>query len=163
MAEISFRSAWDKQDAALMRDAREFWLGLGGAVTPGEVDERLPQLCALAYADGKVVGLSTAYIYDYPRLRSRFAFYRTNVAEGFRRQRLAVKLCAYSRDRLQEWAGENPEVKLQGLFIVLQAKEFKKDQRVPLARRGDLDFVLIGYTPGGYQMRVVWFEGATVE
>jgi len=163
MAEISFRLAWEKNDPVLQRDAREFWLGLGGAVTPQEIEERVTQLCALAYAGGKVVALSTISLYDYPRLRSRFAYYRTSVAEGFRRQRMAVRLCAYSRDRLQEWARENPEVGLQGLFIVLQAKEFKRDQHVPVARRDDVEFVLVGYTPGGYQLRIVWFDGASVE
>jgi hypothetical protein len=49
------------------------------------------------------------------------------------------------------------------LFIVIEAEEFRGRQHVPLARQLDLNLVLVGYTPKGYQMRVVWFPDATVE
>jgi GNAT superfamily N-acetyltransferase len=163
MAEIEFRLAWGRNDAAMERDAKGFWRALD-ALPPEEIDERAKQLCAVAYeAGGKVVAVSTVHLQDFPRLRSRFFYYRTTVDPGHRRQRLASRLCVYSRDRLNEWAREHPEEKLKGLFILIEAEEFRGRQHVPVAKQLDLDLILVGYTPTGYQMRIVWFKDATVE
>jgi hypothetical protein len=75
MAEITFRNAWRKSDAALVRDAREFWRSLD-VLSPEQIDERASELCALAYSEGRVVGASTANVFAFPRLRSRFASIR---------------------------------------------------------------------------------------
>lgn len=130
---------------------------------PDEIEERASQFCALAYNDGQVVAASTGHLFDFPRLRSRFVYYRTIVDASVRRQRLASRLCVFSRDRLAEWVREHPEEKAQGLFIVIQADEFKHRQHVPVARQLSLDLVLVGYSPSGHQMRVVWFPDANVE
>jgi GNAT superfamily N-acetyltransferase len=163
MAEVEFRLAWGRDDAAMERDARGFWKALD-ALPPDEIEERAKQLCAVAYeAGGKVAAVSTVHLLDFPRLRSRFFYYRTTVDPLSRRQRLASRLCAYSRDRLNEWAREHPEENVKGLFIVIEAEEFRGRQHVPVARQLDFDLVLVGYTPGGYQMRIVWFPDAVVE
>lgn len=162
MADIEFRTVWGKSEPNLVRDAREFWLKLD-ALEPNQLDERAKQLCAMAYSGGQVAAVSTVHLFDFPRLRSRFFYYRTTVDPGFRRQRLASRLCVYSRDRLAEWSREHPEDKVKGLFIVIEAEEFRSRQHVPIAKQLDLNLVLVGYTPSGYQMRVVWFSDASVE
>lgn len=145
-----------------MRDAREFWLALD-ALEPQQIDERAKQLCAVAYEGGSLVAVSTVHFFDFPRLRSRFFYYRTTVAPGQRRQRLASRLCVYSRDQLAQWSREHPEEKMKGLFIVIEAEEFRSRQHVPVATQLDLKLILVGYTPTGHQLRVVWFPDATVE
>lgn len=162
MSDITFLTAWRKQDAELVRDAHAFWREQD-VMSAEDMAQRIKELCALAYVDGKVAAVSTAHLYDFPRLRSRFAYYRTIVDSKFRRKNLASRLCVYSRDRLAEWARENPEEKIKGLFIVLQAEEFRHRQHVPIGTQLDLKLVLVGYTPGGYQIRIVWFPDATVE
>jgi hypothetical protein len=132
-------------------------------MTPEEMDQRASELCALAYADGKVAAVSTVHLFDFARLRSRFFYYRTTVGPDHRRKNLASRLCVYSRDRLAEWSREHPEEKMKGLFIVIQAEEFRHRQHVPIATQLDLKLVLVGYTPNNYQLRIVWFPGATVE
>ena len=162
MAELEYHNAWHKSDPELMGDARAFWEELG-QVPEEEIEERLPQLCAIAYDSGKVVGVSTAYPYIYPRLRSRFAYYRTAIDPNYRRKRVAASLCSFSWRVIGDWAKEHPEEELQGLFIILQAKEFKSRQRNPMVHLLGITYSLVGYTPSGYQMRVVWFENADVE
>lgn len=163
MVQVSFQFAWRNADPDFVGDARAFWREIGVVMTPEEMDQRANELCALAYADGKVAAVSTTHLFDLPRLRSRFFYYRTVVGAGFRRQNLASRLCVYSRDRLADWSREHPEEKMKGLFIVIQAEEFRNRQHVPIATQLDLKLVLVGYTTGGYQMRVVWFDDATVE
>jgi len=162
MADIKFRLGWGRQDQQLIADARQFWRDMD-VMSPEDIEARVKQLCALAYADGKVAAVSTVHLYDFPRLRSRFAYYRTIVSPDFRKQNLASRLCVYSRDELAQWARENPEEKIKGLFIILEAEEFRHRQHVPIGTQLDLKLVLVGYTPSGYQMRVVWFDDATVE
>lgn len=163
MAEVDFRSAWTKNDQNMMADVRAFWRALGGVVTRDEIAERLPQLCAVAYDGDRVAAVSTAGLYDFPRLRSRFAYYRTTVGPAYRRQRLAARLCTFSTGLLKEWGHAHPEEKLKGVFIVLQAKEFRERQRQPFVQLLGLNYTLVGFTPGGYQMRVVWFDDALLE
>lgn len=162
MSEIEFRNAWRRQDPDLVCEAKEFWRRQD-VLAPEQIEERATQLCALAYANGEVAAASTVHLFEFPRLRSRFAYYRTMVSPEFRRKNLASRLCSYSRLRLSEWSRENPEEKLKGLFIVLEAEEFRHRQHVPIGIQLDFKLVLVGYTPSGYQMRVVWFDDATVE
>jgi GNAT superfamily N-acetyltransferase len=162
MADVEFRFAWGRRDQKLIDDARQFWREQD-VMSPEDIEARAEQLCALAYSNGKVVAVSTVHPYDYLRLRARFAYYRTMVSPDFRRQDLASRLCVYSRDGLAEWAREHPEEKFKGLFIVMQAEEFRDRQHVPTIIQLDLKLVLVGYTPDGSQIRVVWFDDATVE
>jgi hypothetical protein len=164
MADVTFHTAWRKSDPDLVRDAKAFWHGIGVVMTPEETEQRASELCALAYADGKVAAVSTASPYFYPLLRTRFAYYRTMVAPEFRQQVLASRLCVYSRDLLETWSREHPEEGLMGLFIVLQAEEFIKGRRhTPITMQLSLQMVLVGLTREGHHMRIVWFDNATVE
>jgi len=164
MAEFEYRFAWRKDDPALVRDAKAFWRNLA-VLSPEDMEERAGQLCAAAYRRNELIAAATVHLFDWPRLRARFAYYRTMVAPDVRHRNLASHLCVYSRDLLAQWARENPEERLKGLFIVLQAEEFRHHKHVhlPVGQQLDLDLVLVGYTPGGHQIRVVWFKDATVE
>jgi hypothetical protein len=162
MPEITFRTAWRRDDAALIRDAKQFWRGLGLAMSEEEAGERARELCAVAYEGNKLVAVSTAMPYIYPRLRSRFAFYRSMVAPEFRRQNLASRLCVYSRDVLANWSFAHPEEKLMGLLIVFESDQFKGHRNAPIALQLGLQLYLVGYKIDDH-IRVVWFNHATVE
>ncbi len=131
MAEIKFRTAWRQQDPQLIRDASEFWRGLD-VMSPEDIEERTSQLCALAYADGKVVAVSTVHLYDFPRLRSRFAYYRTMSAPDFRQPKPASRLCVYSRDGLRNGRARIRKRKSKGYSSVLEAEEFRHASTFPL-------------------------------
>jgi hypothetical protein len=162
MSEITFRAVWRRNDAEIVRDAKQFWRGLGLAMSEEEADERARELCAVAYEGDKLVAVSTAMPYFYPRLRSRLAFYRSMVAPEFRRRNLASRLCVYSRDLLAGWSIEHPEEKLMGLLIVFESDQFKGHRNAPVAVQLGLQLYLVGYK-GDDHIRVVWFDYATVE
>jgi len=164
MSDIEFRAAWRRQDPDLVGDARKFWRTLD-VLSPEQIEERAGQLCAVACRGSEIIAASTVHLIDWPRLRARFAYYRTIVSPDVRHKNLASRLCVYSRDLLGHWARENPEERLKGLFIVLEAEEFRHHKHVhlPVGRQLDLDLILVGYTPSGHQIRVVWLKDATVE
>lgn len=162
MTDITFRTVWRQQEPEAIRDAQGFWRGLG-VLSPEEIDGRVNELCAVAYVDGELAAASTIVLLEFPPLRSRFAYYRTIVAPHFRKQRLASRLCVYSHDRLAEWAREHPEEKIKGLLIALEAEEFRHVRRMPVWKVLELHLIFMGYTPNGYQRRIVWFPDVTVE
>ena len=91
MADITFRAAWRRNDPEIVRDAKACWHRLGVMMSPEEFggERTRSELCGVAYADGKLIAVSSALPYLYPRLRARFAFYRSMVAPEFRRQNRA--------------------------------------------------------------------------
>ena len=164
MPNIEFRFAWNGREPEVLRTAQQFWRDLGDALTADEIEERSAELCAAAYSASQMIAVSTVKLTDYPRLGGRFAFYRTVVAPDFRRQGVAARLCAYSRDRLGQWAQENPEEKIKGLLIVGQSDDLSPKRRhLPVVSTHGLDFVFVGFGQTGYQIRVVWFDHAAVE
>lgn len=162
VTEISFCLAWQNSEPVLAGHAMTFWDQIGLVMKTEEIEKCASELCALAYTEGRVMAVSTAHLFDFPRLRSRFFYYQTTVSADFRRQHLASRLCSYSRDRLAEWSKEHPEDKMQGPFIVIQAEEFKRRQHVPIATQDDLKPVRVGYTPSGHQLRIIRFHDASV-
>lgn len=162
MSDITFKFCWKKNNPDDIREARLFWERTR-ALDPEQIEERMNQLCALAYSDGQVAAASTGHFFDFKRLKSRFVYYRTIVDGSMRRQELALRLCVYSRDRLAIWARENPDAQIKGIFIVAQAREFHMARRTPYYTNRGINLAVVGYTPSGHQMRVGWFPDASVE
>jgi len=161
--QITFRAAWGCADDALVHDARAFWRQ-EDALSAEEIDERVKDLCAVAYAQDRMVAASTVAFVDIQRVRSRLFYYRTIVAQDHRRQHLASRLGVFSYNHLARWSLEHPEEKVMGLLIVIQADEFRhRHQNRPVLEQLGLRLVLIGYTPDDRQMRVIWFDHARVE
>jgi hypothetical protein len=114
--------------------------------------------------DGKLVAVSTVHLLDYARLRSRFFYYRTTVDPNLRQQRLAWRLCAFCYREMAEWARSHPEEKLKGLLITIEAdKLFRASRRFPVISGDGVNFIFVGYTHSGQQIRVAWFANATIE
>jgi hypothetical protein len=163
MNNVDFRFVWRQDhEGDIASGVRRFWSKLGIVFPPGSPD-RLSELCAVASVEGEVVATSTAKIVQNTGLRERFAYYRTLVMPELRRQKLAQRLCAFSRDSLAKWAQENPNEGLKGLLIVFQAREFAELDRSPVAHLPDLEFNFVGYNDDGERMRVIWFGNATLE
>jgi hypothetical protein len=159
MSDITFRPAWRKADAELERDAKTFWQSGPGLLSARAADERIHELCALAYRDGCPVGVSTATIEFVPRFRSHMAVYRCAVAGGLRHQPLSWTITDYSREVLEQWSLENPDEKVMGLMAVIQSKVLVT--RYPQVF-GVVNMTFTGFTPSGFPIRVAWFKHATI-
>jgi hypothetical protein len=154
--DFQFRPAWRLNDPQTEKDAAEFWNRLG--ILPGNVspEERAKELIAVAYRDGRIVGVHTAKLGRPDQVRARLAMLRSAVDPDCRRTRVSFALTLYSRALLERWSKERPEERLAGLGAILESRE--------LAGRGQepfwptTRFILIGYMPDGRQLRVSWFE-----
>lgn len=162
MSEITYVTAWRRDDPKLAEDGKGFWSELG-LLTPEERERRATELCSMAYAEGKVIGVTTVALAAFPPLRSRFAFTRCAVAPEFRRHYLATMLTRHSLTTTEAWSLEHPEEKLQGLAIVVQSNELGSKAVYPQWADWNIHLNLAGFTPRGEQIRVAWFRHARLE
>ncbi len=160
--EFDFRPAWRRADPKIENDAREFWRAMR-LIGPAQIEQRIPELIAAAYVDGRLVAVSTAEFNMLPQLRARFAMYRCLVSPEYRRHHLSYRISAYSREVLEEWSLANPAEKVVGMAAIIQAREYKQKQREAMWPEYGLNLNLIGYNNVGSQVRVAWFKHAHVE
>jgi hypothetical protein len=153
---FEFRPAWRLNDPQIEKDAVDFWNRLG--ILPRNVtpEERARELIAVAYRDGRIVGVHTAKLGRLDQVRARLAMLRSAVDPDCRRTRVSFALTLYTRALLERWSKEHPEERLGGLGAILESRE--------LAGRGNQPywpttrFILAGFMPDGRQLRVSWFE-----
>jgi hypothetical protein len=160
MSELTYRTAWQRRDPQIERDAEKFWLANNALPLNTSAEARLSELCAAAYSGDQMVAVSTASIRTIGFLRCKLAMFRVLVAPDLRIQEVASKLAVYSRDLLEAWSKENPDQGVMGLGAVIQSRVLVKN--IPEAVYPDTKLAFIGYTQEGYQMRVYWFAHATV-
>jgi hypothetical protein len=162
MPSIEYETAWRRDNPKHATDAVAFWTGLG--MLPADLaEQRTRDLCSMAYAGGKLVGVSTVELQMTEPLRSRLAFYRCAVAPEFRRQSMAIMLTRHTLITMEGWSHENPQEKVNGLATVLQADELDEKSKNPVWGEYYGNLNLVGFTPAGAQIRVAWFRHAQVE
>lgn len=154
--DFEFRPAWRLNDPQIEQDAVQFWNRLGILPRKVKAEERAKELTAVAYKDGRIVGVHTARVGRLDQVRARLAMLRSAVDPDYRRTRVSFALTLYTRALLERWSAEHPQERLGGLGAILESRE--------LAGRGQQPywpttrFILAGYMPDGRQIRVSWFE-----
>jgi len=159
MANIHFETAWKRNDPRHSADATGFWVE-NRMINKEEAAKRVADLCSMAYADGKLVGVSTVNLNAYAPLRSNFAFYRCAVAPEFRRQSLAILLTRHTITTMEAWCLEHMPYDIQGVATILQAHELDEKARTPMWAEYYGNLNLVGFTAKGDQVRVAWFRHA---
>ena len=162
MSQITYATAWRRDDLRLAADAKAFWTGLG-LLQPQAAEQRVKELCSMAYSDGQLVGVTTVLLESFPALGSRFAFYRCAVAPEFRRRYLATLLTRHTLTTMEAWSLENPHENIQGVAAVLQARELGSKAVHPQWADYNIHLNLAGFDQHGDQIRVAWFRHARLE
>jgi len=160
MSAITYRPAWRLKDPQIEIDALDFWAQLK-VISPAAAQQRVPELVAGAYQDGKMVAVATAVITYLPNLRAKFAMFRCAVSPDCRKAGLCANISCYSRDVIERWSLANPNEQVMGFGATVQAPELMMKQRQPYWTENGL--TLVGFTPNGQQLRVVWFRHAVIE
>jgi hypothetical protein len=153
MAEIDYVTTWQRSDPKHAADARSFWTSLK-LLQPHTIEERLKELCSLAYSGDELVGLTTVNFLEYPLFRAKFAFYRCAVAPDFRRKYLATFLTRHTLTTMEAWSLENPEADIQGIAAIFEAWELGSKAVYPQWADWNIHLNLAGYTQKGEQVRV---------
>ena len=148
--------AWRLGDRQIEADAVAFWNRLG--ILPAEVkaEERARELAAVAYHDGRIVGVQTAVPARLDIVRARLAMVRSAVDPEHRRSHVGMALAVFARDLLEQWSKDHPEERLAGLGAVIEGPNLFERAREPFWPQ--TRFGVVGYMPDGRQIRVSWFE-----
>ena len=149
------RPAWRLDDARIEADAIAFWRRLD--ILPADVrpEERARELGAVAYKDGRIVGVTTAGIARLEQVRARLAMLRGAVDPEHRRTHVGQALALYTRELVERWSMEHPEEKVGGLGAIVESPDLVARQKQPFWPMSR--FGLVGFTPDGRQIRVSWF------
>ena len=126
MADPVLKPVWRMGDVRAERDVLAFWRE--GKLLSQDVDleTRLKELCVVAYAGTRVVGVNTAVLQRLEEVRARIAMLRLAVARDFRQTYLATEILGLARPLLERWAAEHPEEKLMGIGCVVQTREIQE-------------------------------------
>jgi hypothetical protein len=157
MADVRYVDVWQRVDADVRAHACALWRETD-AVPEQERDKRAESLCVVAYEGADLVGVSTVFLATMDAVRSRVGFLRVLVAKGRRGEHLATELAGRCVEVLKAWSLDHPDEMLKGMAAVIQSPELSEKCRDPVWPRTGL--TVIGYTPRGEQIRLVWFDHA---
>ncbi|HEV2816098.1 MAG TPA: GNAT family N-acetyltransferase [Allosphingosinicella sp.] len=153
---IEVRNAWQTGDAGIERDAAAFWRRLGNLPAEVNPEERAKEVVLAAYSEGRMVGVVTASIGLFERVRARVAMLRGSVDPDHRRSHVGGALFPRALAILEAWAAAHPGERVAGVGGILESRELASIQRIPYWPQ--TRFHLIGFTPDGRQIRLRWFR-----
>jgi hypothetical protein len=157
VTDVRYVDVWQRVDADVRAHASALWRDTD-AVPEQEREKRADSLCVVAYEGADLIGVSTVFLATMDAVRSRVGFLRVLVAKGRRGEHLSTELGGRCVEVLEAWSLDHPDELLKGMAAVIQSPELSEKSRVPVWPRTGL--TVIGYTPRGEQIRLVWFDHA---
>lgn len=159
---IIFRSGWQSSDAKLVEDVTRLWLRAG--VKPTIIENRLDQICVVAYCAEEVVAVSTAFLHFDAQMRNKFFYYRCLTIPRFRQHSLAWRITAESVKVLQNWSAVHAaDQRIMGVLTAFETEKFEAGARWPIREKCGISLHFVRYSPKGEQVRVVWFDSAMLD
>lgn len=157
---LTIHPAWRLNDPTFERDALAFWQHSGALGRTVKPEQRVKELCTVAYAGDELVGVGTAAIRHIDVFNCRVAMFRCSVARESRMMHAATDLAVKAVALLEQWSFDNPQEKVLGAGAVVQSQALVDHERNMVWPDTKLAFV--GYTAQGEQLRVRWFNHAMV-
>lgn len=158
---IEILPVWRQVTPELAQELIAFWREQKAIVDDAAAEQRAQQVVCIARdADGALCGVGTAVVKILPRLRQPTYYYRQFFAKPLRGQHQELPFFQRCKQVLQDFnAGlKRPE----SLGILLEIENAKIAAAYKAAVEPGFDAVFIGYSPRGLQLRVSYFENATL-
>lgn len=149
--------AFEGQDRIGREDVISTWTEEGG-LARREAERRLDELLLVAIDQhGALAGVSTAYLARNHQLHADMWYLRAFTASAHRKSNVALTLALASRDRLIDRfvAGEDR----RGLGVVMEIENEGLRRRFPRGLWFETDFLFIGRSGRGADVRVHYFPG----
>ena len=165
MPQLVLQPAWQRNDPKIAADAMALWRRLNALPRDTRPEERIKELCAAAYYDGELAGVSTVAVKTLPPFPCRFAFYRCLVAPEHGLIALSRKLTLFSGDIISAWARDNPQENVMGSVAILENQKADALARIPVWKVPGLSngYTLAGYTSTELQVRIHWYAHARLD
>jgi len=158
---VSFETTnvWRQSTPELQAELVDFWTRHGAIADPARAALRAKQAVLVARdADGQLVGVGTALLRIIPRLRQPTYYYRQFFAPEHRGNKGAVPFFQQAVGILEAGNAEKPE----SLGVLLELENAALDGRFNDAVEPRTGATFIGYSPRGFQLKVVYFKDAVL-
>jgi hypothetical protein len=151
-------AAFAEQDIVTKADVVEMWVG-ERALAEEEARRRVDEVVAVATdGDGRLAGVSTAYLQHNDQLRADMWYSRVFVASAHRRVDLSTALALVGRDHLLRRYFSGEDARAIGTIFEVQHEGLKL--RGHMARWPPAHFTFIGENARGDHVRVHYFPDA---
>ena len=156
---LDITPVWKQITPELKSDLLAMWDESKAMPNPAQAVARAEQaVCIARDEQGKACAVATAVLRVLPRLRQPMYYYRQYFAPELRGQKQTVPFFARAFEILQAYnAGLE---KRESLGVLLELENQQLSARYTMANGPMTTF--IGYSPRGFQLRVEYFEGATL-
>src|SRR5262245_60008523 len=150
---------WRKVTPELQAELVEFWARHNAIPDAERAKARaLQAVCIARNAQGALCGVATAMLRIIPRLRQPTYYFRQFFAPEMRGQQQARPFFQEACRILEAGNRQKPE----SLGILLAIENQGLNPHFAKAVGPSTGAVFIGYSPRGFQLRVIYFEGATL-
>lgn len=154
-------TVWKRVDAGLREELLAFWKANRAIGDDAQASRRADQaVCIARGGDGALCAVSTAELKVLPRLLQPMYYYRLFLAKSVRGQDQVIPFFNKAREVLQAYNAGLPQPESLGVLLELESRFLAAYYKRTYVAEADSTF--IGYSPKGQQLRVSYFEGATL-
>ena len=152
---------WKQVTPELKAELLAMWERNQAMRDPAQAAVRAEQaVCIGRDGQGALCAVGTAVVRVLPRLRQPMYYYRQFFSQELRGQKQTVPFFAKAREILQAYNAGLPKPESLGLLMELENPLLSA--RYNSAEGAAVGATFIGYSPRGMQLRVSYFEGATL-
>lgn len=156
-----FIPVWKRVTPELAQELVVFWQANKAIAQADDAAKRAMQaVCIVRDEAGTLCGVVTAVIKVLPRLRQPMYYYRMFFARALRGQQQFLPAFVEAKRILQDYNAGLAVAESLGLLLELENDKLGK--AYPHAFEPEFGAVFIGYSPRGLQLRVSYFDGATL-
>jgi hypothetical protein len=164
---MTFTPVWPDPDPAIREAVKVFWARLAVLPAGMDADERAAQLCVVGHVGGSLAAVSSVELRVLETLRQRLAMVRWFVAPEHRSVPAILALARAAHGHLEAWSLAHPEEQVMGMGAIIENPALLNLRGPPTwpMRAGDSPtsgLMLMGFTDQGQQIRVSWFNHATI-
>jgi hypothetical protein len=145
-----------EQDAVGERDVIDVWRRETG-MPDDEAARRIHEVLMVATRDGRLAGVSSAYLQRNPQLQMPLWHFRVLVGEAHRTSKLATNLALAGHDHFRERFVEGKDMRAPGMIFVVESEVLKRRAHAVWPYTG---FTFVGENERGEHVRVRYFPGA---
>lgn len=150
---------WRQVTPEIEAELVEFWTRNGALADPAKAALRARQaVCIARDSEGALCAVGTALLRIIPRLRQPTYYYRQFFAESHRGQKLTMPFFERARQVLEEHNASLAQPESLGVLVELENRGL--DARYQNAVEPRTGATFIGYSPRGFQLKVIYFAGA---
>ena len=158
---VEFIPVWKQVTPALADELVAFWRDNNAIMSEAVAQRRVEQVVCIARDErGALCGVGTALVKVLPRLRQPTYYYRQFFAKSLRGQHQELAFFQRCKQVLQAYNAGLAQA--ESLGILLEIENAKIAAAYKRAIEPGFDAVFIGYSPRGLQLRVSYFDDASL-